>query len=150
MSRFVHKSHNVSVLLYHLVCPTKYRRSVISAEVDDVLRAVCLEIADRYEMEFLEIGTDNDHVHFLIQSVPSMSPTKLVTTVKSLTAREVFLRVPLVKQWLWGGSFWSSGYFINSVSRHGSEEAISRYVRDQGVSGEYVQLHVGQMSLFAE
>ena len=150
MSRYVHKSHNVSVLLYHLVCPTKYRRSVISSEVDSVLRAVCLEIADRYELEFLEIGCNQDHVHFLIQPVATMSPTKIVRTVKSLTAREVLARVPAVKRWLWGGSFWRSGYFINSVGRHGSEEAIRRYVREQGVECEYSQLYVGQLGLFDE
>lgn len=150
MSRYVHKSHNVSVLLYHLVCPTKYRRSVVSAQVDEVLRCVCLEISSRYEIEFLEIGADENHVHFLVQSVPTLSPTQLVRTIKSLTAREVFSRVPSVKKWLWGGAFWSSGFFINSVSRHGSEETIRRYVREQGVEPEYTTLHEGQLVLFDE
>jgi REP element-mobilizing transposase RayT len=66
MSQYIHKSHNVSVLLYHLVCPAKYRRVVFDAQVDAVLREICLEIADRYEITFLEIGTDRDHVHFLV------------------------------------------------------------------------------------
>lgn len=64
MSRFVHRSHNVSVLLYHLVCPAKYRRVVFDEAVDVVLKAVCLEISLRYDITFLEIGTDHDHVHF--------------------------------------------------------------------------------------
>ena len=93
---------------------------------------------------------DGDHVHFLIQSVPTLSPTQLVRTVKSLTAREVFSRVPSIKKWLWGGSFWSSGFFINSVSRHGSEETIRQYVREQGVEPEYTTLHSGQLVLFEE
>ena len=70
MSEYVRKSHNVSVLLYHLVCPAKYRRVVFSQEVDSCLKEVCLEIAQRYEIQFLEIGTDNDHVHLLMRSVP--------------------------------------------------------------------------------
>ena len=150
MSRYVHKSHNVSVLLYHIVCPTKYRRSVITPQVDEVLRSVCLEISHRYEIDFLEIGADQNHVHFLVQSVPNLSPTRLVTLIKSLTVREIFSRVPEIKEWLWGGSFWSSGYFVNSVSRHGSEETVSRYVREQGVEQEYEQLHLGQLRLFDE
>jgi putative transposase len=150
VSRYLHKRHNVSVLLYHLVCPTKYRRSVINEEVDAVLRAVCLDLADRYELEFLEIGTDKDHVHFLIQSVPDYSPTQIVRTIKSVTAREVFARVPSIKQWLWGGAFWGSGYFIDTVGRHGSEATISRYVRDQGIEDEYAQLYAGQLSLFED
>ena len=56
-------------------------------------------------MHFLEIGTDNDHVHFLVQAVPSYSPTKIITLIKSITAREVFRHHPEVKEQLWGGEF---------------------------------------------
>ncbi|MEO2046587.1 MAG: IS200/IS605 family transposase, partial [Pirellulales bacterium] len=89
MSEYIHKSHNVSVLLYHLVFPAKYRRAVLDRKVDEVLRDVCLEIEKRYQINFLEIGTDKYYVHFLVQSVPTYSVTKLVTMVKSLTAREI-------------------------------------------------------------
>ena len=65
MSSYIHKSHNVTALLYHLVFPAKYRRAVIDATVDQVLREVCLEIEARYQLKFPEIGTDEDHVHFL-------------------------------------------------------------------------------------
>ncbi|MCC8417920.1 MAG: IS200/IS605 family transposase, partial [Rickettsia endosymbiont of Bryobia graminum] len=27
MSKYIHKSHNVTVLLYHMVFPAKYRRA---------------------------------------------------------------------------------------------------------------------------
>src|SRR3982750_1343823 len=87
MSLYVHKSHNVTVLLYHLVFPATYRRAVFDAAVDQVLRDVCLGIEARYQLKFLEIGTDRDHVHFLVQSVPTYSVTKLVMRIKSLTAR---------------------------------------------------------------
>ena len=147
MSRYIHKSHNVSVLIYHAVCPAKYRRAVFTAEVDAVLKDVCLEIAKRYEIGFLEIGTDHDHVHFLLQSVPTYSPTKIVRTGKSITAREILQRVPAVKQQLWGGAFWSSGYFINTVGRHGSEAVIQRYVQKPGRAQEYQRLHAQQLAL---
>ena len=110
MSEYLHKSHNVSVLIYHLVCPATYRRVVFDQQVDAVLKEICLEIAKRYELIFLEIGTDKDHVHFLIQSVPMYSPTRIVKLVKSMTAREIFHRVPTVKKPLWGGELWSKGY----------------------------------------
>lgn len=67
----------MSVLLYHLVCPAKYRRVVFTEEVDLILKEVCLEIAKRYEIVFLESGVEKDHVHFLLQSVPSYSPTEV-------------------------------------------------------------------------
>ena len=147
MSEYVHKSHNVSVLLYHFVCPAKYRKAVFTREVETELKAACLEIEARYEIRFLEIGADKDHVHFLVQSVPTYSPTEIVTMVKSLTARWIFAQIPGLKKTLWGGKLWSSGYFVATVGRHGSESVVARYVQGQG-GGEYRQLVVAQESLF--
>jgi REP element-mobilizing transposase RayT len=151
VSEYVHKQHNVSVLLYHLVCPAKYRRVVFSEEVDSVLKDVCLEIARRYEIAFIEIGVERDHVHFLLQSVPSYSPTRIVKIVKSITAREIFKRVPTVKKQLWGGEFWTKGYFMSTVGRHGDEDTIKNYVKKQGRPEKgYKKLHSQelQMELF--
>lgn len=88
------------------------------------MKEVCLEIANRYQIEFLEIGTDKDHVHFLVQSVPSYSPTKIITIIKSLTAKEVFAREPSVKKQLWGGEFWTDGYYVGTVGQNATEETI--------------------------
>ena len=82
MSQYIHKSHNVTVLLYHLVFPAKYRRAVFGDEVDDELKKICLEIEQRYELKFLEIGTDKDHEHFLVQSVPIYSIKKFLAMIK--------------------------------------------------------------------
>ena len=142
MSKYVHKSHNVTVLLYHLVFPAKYRRVVFDAEVDEVVKAVCLEIEKRYQIKFLEIGVDKDHVHFLVQTIPSYSVTRVVTIIKSVTAREVFRECPQVKKQLWGGEFWSDGYFASTVGKHGNEQMIAKYVKEQGDT--YSQLHEDQ------
>jgi REP element-mobilizing transposase RayT len=148
MSRLYRKSHNVSIRLYHFVCPAKYRKAVIDEKVDQVLKEVCLDIADRYQIEFLEIGTDKDRVHFLVQSVPTYSPTKIITKIKSLTAKEVFVRLPLVKKQLWGGEFWTDGYYVGTVGQHATEEVIKQYVKNQGQEEQYVQLHAQQLKLF--
>ena len=147
MSEYIHKSHNVTVLMYHLVFPAKYRRAVIDAGVDEVLKETCIEIEKRYEVKFLEIGSDRDHVHFLVQSVPMYSVTKLVRMIKSITAREVFRRCPKVKKQLWGGEFWTDGYFASTVGKHGDEQMIGQYVKKQGQS--YQVLHRDQqLALF--
>ena len=148
MSEHIKKSHNVSFILYHLVCPAKYRRLVFQdiPGVDECLKAVCLEIEKRYEIRFVEIGVDQNHVHFLIQSVPMVSPSALAKTVKSITAREVFNRMPQVKKLLWGGEFWTKGYYINTVSKSGNEQVIQQYVQQQGM--EYTQIHRNQLKLF--
>lgn len=128
--------------MYHIVCPAKYRRMVFSEAVEAKLKEVCTEIQKRYEIEFLEIGSDGDHVHFLVQSVPMMSPQKIVQIIKSLTAREIFKTCPEVKKQLWGGAFWSDGYFISTVGAHGTEEMIKNYVQQQGKLEEGGQLRL--------
>ena len=150
MSIYIHKAHNVSVLIYHIVCPAKYRRIVFSEDVDQVLKEICLEISKRYEIHFLEIGTDKDHVHFLVQSVPTYSPTKIVRTVKSLTAKEIFRRVPEVKKELWGGEFWTDGYYISTVGKTGNESVIKNYVKKQGQDSAYTSFHQQQLKLFED
>jgi len=150
-SEYIHGSHNVSVLLYHFVCPAKYRRVVFSESVDETLKNVCLEISKRYPVHFLEIGTDKTHVHLLVQSVPTYSPTKLITVIKSITAREIFRLHPEVKKKLWGGEFWADGYFVHSVSKFGDESTIARYVKEQGTEQEYKTLYQSnQLTLFDE
>ena len=129
------------------MCPAKYRATVFSKEVDEELKKICLEIAKRYSIYFLEIGTDQDHVHFLIQSVPIYSPTKIARIVKNITAKELFKRRPEVKEELWGGEFWTDGYFISSVGKHGSETAVTKYVKNQGKQKEYIMLHKDQLRL---
>jgi putative transposase len=112
-SRFIHKSHIVTVLMYHLVFPAKYRQSIFSPSVDEELKNICFEIQSKYEISFLEIGTDKNHVHFLVQSVPKLSVTQIVTTIKSITAKQLFLRQPEIKKILWGGNLWTSGFGID-------------------------------------
>ncbi len=136
--------------MYHFVFPAKYRRVVIDENVDKVIKETCEEISKRYEIFFLEIGTDKDHVHFLIQSVLKYSPTQIARIVKRITAKEVFARCPDVKKKLWGGEFWSDGFYVATVSEHGNEKVIANYVKNQG--GEYNKIYrtdyvEGQMSL---
>ena len=132
MSKIIRKKRNVNVLMYHIVCPAKYRRAIITEEVDSTLREVCIGIEARYEIRFLEIGSEKDHVHFLVQSVPTYSPTQIVRIIKSITARKIFEKNPEVKKALWGGKFWTDGYYVGTVGEHGTEKVITEYVKNQG------------------
>ena len=148
MSKYIHKSHNVSVLLYHVVCPAKYRKIIFVEKADIGLKEICIEISKRYEIQFVEIGTDKDHVHFLLQGTPLYSPSRIVQTIKSITAREMFKRMPEIKKELWGGEFWSKGYYISTVGVHGNENMIQQYVKEQGREKEYNIIHKEQLTLF--
>jgi putative transposase len=88
---------------------------VFDQKVDGFVKEVCLEIEKRYQVKVLEIGVDKDHVHFLVQTIPTNNVTRLVTILKSVTAREVFRQCPQVKKQFWGGEFWSDGYFARTV-----------------------------------
>lgn len=146
MAKHIKKSHNKTLLLYHLVFPAKYRRKVFSDEVEKDLKEICLAITEGYEIHFIEIGSDEDHVHFLIQSVPTFKITDIVTKIKSITARAIFDKHPKVKKILYGGNLWSSGYYANTVGQYANEEVIRQYVKNQGK--RYNQIHRGQLTLF--
>ena len=121
---------------------------VFSKTVDEKLKEVCIEISRRYEITFLEIGVDEDHVHFLIQSVPMYSAKRIVQVVKSITAREILKSCPEVKEKLWGGEFWSDGYFVNTVGQYGNESTIQKYIQGQGREKEYQKIYQQQLMLF--
>ena len=147
MSEHIKKEHNKTLLLFHLVCPVRYRRDVFSEEVTQSLKEICSEIEGCYEIYYIEIGTDKDHVHFLIQTVPVMM-SRFVQITKSITARELFERHPEVKKYLWGGKFWTSGYYLNTVGYFGNEKVIKEYVQNQGKV--YKQAYRGQIKLFED
>ena len=142
-STIVHLSHNVSNLVYHIVTPVKYRRLAITEEVEGCMKQICEGIELRWDwIRFLEVGADGDHVHYLVQSTPEHSPTEIVRTIKSVTARRIFAEHPEVKKKLWGGEFWSDGYYIATVGKFNSESVIAEYVKNQGKGKDYKQLYL--------
>ena len=145
MSEHIFKSHNKTVLLYHLVFPAKYRRKVFTKEIENTLIKICKDISERYEINFLEIGNDEDHVHFLIQGIPKMPVSRIVQIVKSITARELFSQHPEIKKVLWGGNLWTSGFYANTVGQFASEDTIKNYVKNQGKT--YSKSYCGQLKL---
>ena len=145
-SEHIYKSHNKTLLLYHLVFPAKYRKKVFDEIVDVTLKEICEEISCRYEINFIEIGNDEDHVHFLVQSVPTITVTKVVTTIKSITAREIFKEFPKLRKDMWGSSLWTSGYYANTVGLYASKDTIKNYIKNQGSDEKnYKKIYEGQL-----
>ena len=97
-----------------------------------MLKDICIEISKRYEINFIEIGTDKDHVHFLLQTVPMYSPSRLSQIVKSITVRKIFKEYPEIKKQLWGGELWSDGGYIGTVGDGTTSDIIKNYVQNQG------------------
>ena len=146
MDQHIHKRYSKTLLLYHLVFPVKYRKKILGDSISLFIKEICIEIGERYEIQFVEIGTDEDHVHFLVQSVPAISVEVIVRTIKSITAKEVFRSFPEIKKELWGGNFWTSGFYANTVGQYGNAEVIRKYVENQGK--KYKQVYAQQLSFW--
>jgi putative transposase len=144
MSEHILKRHNKRLLLYHIVCPAKYRKKAFTEEVEETLKSTCIGIGERYELQFVEIGIDEDHVHFLVQSIPTISPSQIVQLIKSITAKEIYSKHPEVKKVLWGGHIWTTGFYINTVGAYANEEVIRNYVEKQGK--QYKRIYSIQLS----
>jgi putative transposase len=126
------------------VFPVKYRRTLLDEEVVEIIVETAREIGERYDIEFEQIGCDRNHIHLLCSAHPKVAPGQIVRVFKSITAREIFRRKPSVKQALWGGEFWTDGYYVATVGAGGSWAVVERYVRNQGTPKDELR----QLKLF--
>ncbi len=135
-------SHCAYQTHYHLVFPVKYRKALLSQEVEKAILEITSKIAERYEIEFEQIGCDQDHIHVLCSFHPKYSIGEVVRKFKSITARELFRYFPDLKKKLWGGSFWSSGYYAATIGEGGNWNVVKKYVQNQGKDLKTAQLRL--------
>ena len=124
--------HNAYDTHYHIVFPVKYRKALLTNDIPLAIARIAEEIALRYDIEFEKIGCDQDHIHLLVSFPPKYSGSDVVRIFKSITARELFTQFPLLKKDLWGGEFWSDGFYLATVSTRGDWNTVERYVANQG------------------
>ncbi len=117
---------------YHIVFPVKYRKSLLDAEVAKIIQETADGISARYEIEMEAIGTDKNHIHLLCGAHPKIAPGRIVQIFKSITAREIFRRKPQIRKELWGGEFWSDGYYVGTVGERANWNVVEAYVKNQG------------------
>ena len=137
-------SHCAWQIHYHIVFPVKYRKALLDEEVVQIIVETARGIEERYDMEFEQLGCDGDHIHLLCTAHPKISPGQIVRVFKSITAQAIFRGKPTVKKALWGGEFWTDGYYVATVGERGGWEVVERYVRNQGKPGESLR----QLALF--
>ena len=125
-------SHCAYEIHYHIVFPVKYRKALIRPEIELALVEIASDIQERYSIEFEQMGADLDHIHLLCSAHPKMSIGSIVGKFKSLTARQLFKRFPKLKEELWGGEFWSDGYYVATVGERNNWETVAKYVKNQG------------------
>ena len=136
--------HCVYQIHYHIVFPLKFRKALLHPCIEQKIISVAKQIQERYEIKFEKIGADNDHIHLLCGSHPKYSPGSIVRIFKSITAREIFKAFPEIKKDLWGGEFWSDGYYVGTVSESekGNWKTVEEYINNQGKKPQDVNLHL--------
>ncbi len=132
----VHQSH------YHIVFPVKYRKPLLSEPIVQHIKTIAYQISDRYELDIEELGCDHNHIHLLCSFHPKYAGGQIVRLFKSITARELFQKFPELKKELWGGEFWSDGYYLSTIGERGSLQTLQHYVKNQGIKPEDIQLRL--------
>ena len=129
---------------YHIVFPVKYRKALLDKEVVRIIKKTVIGIQERYAIEIEAMGMDKDHIHILCGAHPKVSPGQIVQIFKSITGREIFRRKPSVKKELWGGEFWTDGYYVATVGQRGNWRTVEEYIQEQGKPKEELK----QLELF--
>ncbi len=142
-------SHSVYKIRYHMVTAVKYRKALLNTEVEQCIKETLKEISERYEIIIDEIGFDQNHVHIFCGAAPRLSPLRVISIIKSITAKKVFEKFPkLKKEQLWGGEFWSDGKYIGTVGEATSEIVIRNYIRNQSLDKKETEARMKQLKLF--
>ncbi len=125
-------NHCVYDTHYHIVFPVKYRKALLHNDTRQAVLEIAKGIEERYDIQFEKIGTDGDHIHILTSFHPKYSGAEVVGMFKSITARQLFQRFPALRRELWGGEFWSDGYYLATISERGNWKIVEQYVANQG------------------
>jgi len=135
-------NHCVYDTHYHLVFPVKYRKALLDEAATASIAHTLREIELRYELTVEQMGDDKNHIHLLVSFHPKYSIGEVVRKLKSITARELFKDLPQLKQSLWGGEFWTDGYYAATVGTGGNWTVVERYVKNQGRNTKDLQLTI--------
>ena len=131
--------HSVSECHYHIQITVKYRKALIDKEIEKIIMGILEGFKDRFAIDIYTVGFDGDHMHTLCQFLPKYSGGQVIRLIKSITAKQV-LKIPDVRKELWGGEFWTDGYYMATISNRGTKQVIENYVKNQGRNPEQLTI----------
>jgi putative transposase len=134
--------HNISECYYHIQLTVKYRKALLDERVQQVIVETLKGFKERYAIEPSTIGFDRNHIHILCRFLPKYSGGQVIRTIKSITGQQIFTQVPEIRRALWGGEFWTDGYYIGTISGKGNKAVIEQYIRNQGRGEDVEQLRL--------
>lgn len=116
---------------YHLVWCVKYRRKILTVEIEKDLIEILNKIARDNNFEILECNGDLDHIHLLINCSPQHYIPDMIKALKGVSARLLMKKYrEYINEMLWGGHLWNPSYFIATVSEN-TEKQIREYIQNQ-------------------
>jgi putative transposase len=131
-NRFRTAAHSRYTIFYHIVILPKYRRKIFQhQDIEQATQSALGELAFYHEWVIEELENDTDHIHIFLSAPPRYSPSEIVRLIKTWTYPEVYRRFPQIKQYLWGGQMWATGFYVSTVSDNTTKDEIRKYVREQ-------------------
>jgi putative transposase len=120
---------------YHIVWSVKYRRNVLTNEIETRLKELAQEIGKEkgFEVVMMEVG-EQDHVHVFASAHPKVAPSYIVKMLKGISGRKLLMEFPELHKKLWKGHLWNSSFYLETVGSL-SEDAIKKYIEHQKVRG---------------
>ena len=134
MGAWKSKNRHKYLLQYHIIFVCKYRKKLLALkQISDDIKQFSYEICQRHKVIIRYMETDKDHIHYMVETEPTMSVSKIVNLMKSYTTYHVWERYPnYLRNHFWKEhTFWTDGYFACSVGNV-SEEMLKRYIENQG------------------
>jgi putative transposase len=126
-TQFRRERHSVTDLKIHLVCVTKYRRSVFTTSSIELIEQSFREVAGKMDFQVLEFNGEGNHVHALIEYPPKLSVSQIVNSLKGVSSRrygQAGFKKPHKE------ALWSPSYFAIAVGG-APLEALKEYIRNQ-------------------
>jgi len=140
-----HWYHNVSECHYHIQLTIKYRKSLFVEKTEKIILETMKGFKERYAIEINHVGFDQNHVHLLLRFLPKFSGGQVIRLIKSISGKAIFREFPEIKEELWGGEFWTDGYYIATVSGRGDKKVIENYIKSQGREQDIKQLRLFEL-----
>lgn len=122
--------HNLKV---HLILVCKYRKKLLQHGLEVDIKNIIREIESNSDFEIIEMETDKDHIHLMIQYISRVSISAIVNRIKSISTKRIWdlYQIVLQKHFWKEKTFWTDGYFVCSIGE-ANPETLRKYIQNQG------------------
>ena len=113
---------------YHVVWCPKYRRKILTGNIEKRLRKIIIEKTKELKSEIIELEIMPDHVHLLVEVDPQFGIHKLIKNLKGYSSHILRDEFKILKTKL--PTLWTNSYFIATVGG-APLSMIKQYIENQ-------------------